>query len=456
MKSPPSDPAPRTNPFTHLSGVAALAALFASLAPAPAADTNFAFKAEASVQETYDSNVYLQDVTPHFNPALVHPGAVLAQPLFGSFVNTVTPRLAFDYQPDAAFHAAVSYAPEVVIYDRGSSEDHVTHRGAVNLGGTTGALTWEHTDNFTWIDGNDYGLDFGGPGAPVCNAPAIGGLPTRDRRSAFIYRGGLKLTYTWDKWFLRPVASGYIHDFFTHQIPNAPTPGYAIYDPYYENYVDRKDVNGGLDLGYQVLDHTWLVAGYRYGSQFTGNLPGATLNGVPLHYDSVYHRLLLGVEGQPTDWAKLTAALGPEFHHFTDVTALKFNRNPVAMYIDAGGTLQLSKQDTLALLVKRYLQPSYASASVYNDVTYNANWRRRLNDHFNCGAGFQAYEGDWAAPVIRDDWIYTANASLGYVHDKHWGGELGYSYDFALSQFPGFAGRGFTRHMVWLGIKYTL
>lgn len=452
MKSTVAKPVRRTHTFTPLSGAAALAALSASLAPAPAANTNFAFKADATVQETYDSNVYLQDVTPHFNPALVHPGATLAQPLYGSFVNTATPHLAFDYHPDDAFHAAVSYAPEVVVFDRASSEDHVTHRGLVNLGGQTGALTWEQADSFTWIDGNDYGLDFGGPGM----APAIGGIPTRDRRSAFIYRGGLKLTYTLDKWFLRPVATGYIHDFFTQQIPNVATPGFTGYDPYYENYVDRKDVNGGLDVGYQVLDKTWLVAGYRYGDQFTGNLIGATLNGVPLHYDSLYHRLLIGVEGQPLDWAKLTAALGPELHHFTDVTAPKFNRNLVAMYIDASGAFQLTKQDTLTLLAKRFLQPSYASASVYNDVTYNVNWRRRLNDHFNCGAGFQAYEGDWAAPIIRDDWIYTANASLGYSYDKHWGGELGYSYDFALSQFPGFAGRGFTRHMVWLGIKYTL
>ena len=43
----------------------------------------------------------------------------------------------------------------------------------------------------------------------------------------------------------------------------------------YENYVDRQDVNGGLDVGYEAVKDTYLVAGYRYGRQDQFTLPGA-------------------------------------------------------------------------------------------------------------------------------------------------------------------------------------
>ena len=91
------------------------------------------------------------------------------------------------------------------------------------------------------------------------------------------------------------MASAYVHDFKTVQEPS-PTPTGA----YYENYVSRQDVNGGLDIGYDVGKKTFLVLGYRYGRQDQGKLLG-----VNSPYDSSYSRILFGVEGSPASWIKL-------------------------------------------------------------------------------------------------------------------------------------------------------
>ena len=56
---------------------------------------------------------------------------------------------------------------------------------------------------------------------------------------------------------IRPVASAFVQDFKTDQRYNAPR-NRLLY--VYENYIDRQDIGGGLDVGYAVLEHTHLVS----------------------------------------------------------------------------------------------------------------------------------------------------------------------------------------------------
>jgi hypothetical protein len=193
--------------------------------------------ASVSVKETYDSNVYIQDVVPTNNVA----GAVPAKK--GSFVTTVSPRLSVDYKVCSAFKASLSYTPDFTWYESAHSEDNRTHRWGVNFGGAWDKTVWDLQNSFTYIDGGEEGPIFGRPG----DVPAIGGIPLRDRREAFVYRSGFRLTQTIGKWMIRPVASAYIHDFKTELRSVSPANGY------YENYIDRQDLSGGLDVGYEVM-----------------------------------------------------------------------------------------------------------------------------------------------------------------------------------------------------------
>ena len=436
--------------FIRLS---ALAAALIPLRSALAANTNLTWKAEATVKETFDSNVYLQDNAP--SPANVAAAAAAGfrpvQANKGSFVTTLTPKVGLDYKPCAAFNLSAAYSPEIADYISAEDENYITHRGTLNFNGTVEKTSWELLNTATYIEGSRQGPTFARPD----DIPAIGGIPLRDRRAAFIFRNGFRLTQRVGDWFFRPVASAYIHDFQTDQHYQASKTEFS-----YENYVDRQEISGGLDIGYEAIKGTYLVAGYRYGRQDQFTLPGA--DGTTLHstYGNAFHRILLGVEGSPASWLKLAALAGPDIRRFDAGTPARFNRNNLLVYWDASVTVLPDKNDTVTLKSTRYEQPAFSSFSMYQDIKTDLAWRHKFNDQFSAQIGFTLYIGDWQKPMNRDDWIYTPNTTLTYNFNKHLSAEFAYSYDWVDSKVPASVepltgSHEFTRHLVSLAVKYV-
>ena len=318
----------------------------------------------------------------------------------------------------------------------------------INFGGRVQNTAWELLNGVTWIDGSDLGPRFTrGGGTSKAELPAIGAVPLRDRRDATIYRTSFKLTQTMGKFFLRPVFTSYVHDFQTEQHVSTNANAYLGY----ENYIDRYDLGGGLDVGYEIAAKAWLVLGYRFGHQEQMKNEFGTSS----PYCNNYHRFLMGIEGTPTDWLRLNILAGPDVRDWQTDTPAGFDRNKLLYFVDASVSLMPTKQDTLTLAARRYAQPGFASHSIYEDIVYEASYRRKFNDRFAAGAGFKIYQADWLEPVNRDDWIFTPSAVLIYTHDKHFSGELAYSYDWVDSQVPNTNGREFTRHLISLGVKFS-
>lgn len=423
----------------------------AAAAPQPAGPKSpWATSVSLTLKETFDSNVYLQDATP--DPASVAAAAAAGLDAVSakesSFVTSVLPRFGLDYRPGPAFTASAAYAPEITYYHEASSEDYATHRGTLNLGGRIDTATWELLNTVSCIDGNDLGPTFARPG----DVPALGGIPLRDRREAFIFRNGFRLTYPVKKFFIRPVATTYFHDFKTDQ-RRSPTPGAWVY----ENYIDRQEISGGLDVGYKLAKQTHVVLGYRYGAQDQG-----TLLGVSSPFDNSYQRLTLGVEGSPAQWLKLAVVAGPDFRNFHSEPIPGFDSDELLCYVDASVTVIPSAQDSIVLAYRRSEQPAFSSLSMYQDIIYSLAWRHKLGDCFTFGAGFQLYIGDWQPPAIREDWLYTPSLSVAYNY-KQVSVELAYSYDWAENEVAVVTGtptmyangREFTRHLASLGVKYA-
>ena len=423
--------------------------------PVRAAVTNLSWKAEATVKESYDSNVYLQDNAP--NPGNVQAAELAGlhpvQANKGSMVTTITPKIGLDYKPGAAFNLSAAYSPEAALYTSAEDEDYVAHRGTLNFNGAADNTSWELLNAPTYIQGSTQGPTFARPD----DIPAIGGIPLRDRRAAFIFRNSFRLTQTVGDWFFRPVASTYIHDFQTDQRYQSDKSQFS-----YENYVDRQEVSGGIDIGYKAVQDTYLVAGYRYGRQDQYTLPGP--NGTTLHssYGNYYHRILLGVEGSPASWLKLAVLAGPDIRRFDAGTPAGFDRNNLLVYWDASATVLPDKNDSVTLKSTRFEQPAFSSFSMYQDIKTDLAWRHKFNDRISTQLGFTLYVGDWetAPGVHRDDWIYTPNAAADYSFDKHLSAELAYSYDWVDSKVPASVepltgSHEFTRHLVSLAVKYT-
>ena len=393
-------------------------------------NTNLTLNADLTVRETYDSNLYLQNNEP--SPAITNA----VKPFQESMVTSVMPRMALDWKPMPEFNLATFYSPEIVTVHADSGENHVSHRGALTFSGQVGIVQWEQFNTVTFIDGSHDGLTFGGPGG----APAIGGIPIRDRRAALIYRNGFRAYHAHGDFFFRPVAWSYVHDFYTAQRPDAG----------YQNYVDRNDFTVGMEVGYKAFGEAYLVFGYRYGFQDEPPLPWS-----PIDYSNTYHRFLFGFEGRVTDWLKITGVIGPDYRNFSGTTPSGFDDHETTLYYDATIVVTPTKQDTITLLLRQFEQPAFGNPSVYHDITWDLQWRHQFGSKFSVTTGFRAYGGDWVAPVQREDWIYTPSLLIRYLHNKLLSGEISYAYDHAESRVPDTSGREFARHLIGLSVKYT-
>ena len=425
------------------------ACLFLSAGSALAAHTNLNWNAGVTFKETYDDNVYLQDVQP--DPTGVAntraAGLTAATAYKSSWLTTVLPHLGLNYENgDSTFNFEAAYAPEIALYTSAEDEDYVTHRTTLNFSGHIKDATWELLNSPTLIQGSTVGPTFASPG----DVPAIGGIPLRNRCEAFIFINSFRVTVPFGKWFIRPVATSYYHDFLTDQRLPVANSGYT-----YENYYDRQDINGGLDIGYDVGRKTYLVLGYRYGrqDQFTGPKGNAFVDSP---YDRAYNRVLIGVEGSPAPWIKLAMLGGPDFSDWAAGTDPGFDRNKIVYWIDAKVTLLPTKNDTIVLFHRSYQQPAFASESVYQDITSTVTWTHRFNTHLSASAGMELYIGDWQAPVKRDDWIYTPSFDVTYAYNQHLSAEFSFSRDWAENQQSGITtgeGREFTRDLFSLAVR---
>jgi len=440
--------------------------LAAAVTPARVAATDVTFKAETSLKETYDSNVYIQDndPTPANVAAAKAAGLRPVEANKGSFVTSVLPRVGLDYKPCVAFSLSATYAPDIVVYHSAHSEDYVAHSGTLNFAGKIGDAAWELLNTATYTDGSKEGPTFARPD----DIPAIGGIPLRDRRAAFLFRNSFRLTEPVGEWFFRPVAGSYIRDFKTRQrfVPNTPPEMIRSKEYTYENYIDRQEVSGGLDVGYRVVEGLYLVAGYRYGRQDQLEAFDASGQLVDSPYDSAYHRILVGVEGSPASWVKLAALFGPDLRTWNDSARLRqmyptFNQNKLLYYWDASATFLPTNNDTVTLKSARFERPAFSSFSMYEDIKTDLTWRREFGGQVTATAGFTLYIGDWQLPVNRNDWIYTPNASLTYAFTKNLSADIAYSYDWVDSRVPASVepltnSHEFTRHLATLGVKYAL
>ncbi len=380
-----------------------------------------------TIRESFDDNVFLQNVS------------VLAYR--ESVVSSVAPAVTFGFQNQAQFRAALAYSADFVRYHSESSENHVTHRGSLNLSGKNEGLSWEFLNGLQVIAGNDQGPNF----APGGDIPAAAGIPLRERRNAVVYRGALRMNWTTNEWLMRPVVSFYDHDFRTQQ--RARTGAYAGYG----NYVDRSEFSAGMDFGRRPsADRPWLMAGYRFGHQRQG-----TLLGVASPYSNDFHRVLLGVEGTVSPTVKVNVMVGPDFRRFGPNPNPAFRGSEILWFVDASLILNPSAADTVTFTARRFEQPGFGSHSVLEDGTYELAWRRKFGTKFTATASIRTYITDFQAPANREDWVVTPAVTASYVFSSSLSADFGFLRDRAKSQVTGTSARDYTRQLVNAGLKYT-
>jgi hypothetical protein len=390
--------------------------------PAPVAPRRWSYAVSATIKGSFDSNVYLQSLTPLANES--------------SLVTAVGGDLKGTWKSADTINVSLAYRPELVFYHSESSEDHVNHRALLDLRAALGASLIEFGNQLHWIDGSRVGPTWTGPGG----APAAGGPGVRDRRQAAVWRSRLSWTQALESWFVRPLATVYLHDFHTEHRATAG----------YQNYVDRNEVTAGLDLGRRLSD-TWSASlGYRFGQQRQ-----AQLLDFPERYNNTFHRVLAGVEGNIATRVKLNLTIGPEFRRYGNHVPIAFgDHDRLNLFFDATAVLRPTDRDTFTLSARQFQQPGFSGRAAYDDLLAELAWRHRLSQTWTIGVGGRAYNTDFLAPVIRDDWIFSANALLNWAVAPRLNAECSYQFEDGQTRDWNAAGRTYARHLVALGLRY--
>lgn len=383
-----------------------------------------------TLRESYDSNVFLQGAAP--SSAIV--GALPDRR--ASMVTAMGVTLTFERRFASERTVALAYSPEAVIYHSAPSESHRVHKLGAGATGRSGSTVWSFQNNATWTDGSEEGPVFGCAGG----ATAVGGIPLRDRRASWVGRSAFKLTHTFGPWFVRPLATAYLHDFRTRQ---SRQPGYL-------NYLDRQELVAGFDLGRELFPGARWVTGFRAGRQ-----DQFKLHGVDSPFDSSLQRYLIGLEGTLWPWLQVNVLTGPETRQFSAGTTAGFDRDKVLWWTEGAATLALGARDVCTATIRRFEQPSFGSQGVYEDITYEVTWRRKLAERLTLGAGFKAYGGDWPGPATREDWILTPSVLLHYTFSRLSRFEFGYAVDSAESRVAATPGREYRRQLATVSTQFS-
>lgn len=431
----------------------------------------------AGVKESYDDNVLLvADKTPGLSPQ-------------SSWITTVSPKVGVNFAPLLGAQKTLQtlslvYAPDFNIYHDASSENYNAHKLANAIKGKAGDFSFSLDNAFLFNDGSRTAPTYAWSqnatpaGLPSglwqadknrsCYATAV----ARERRKQIQDRATVVFQYDVGKFFLRPTASLLYYDLLTdwHNTSKDPCKGY-------QNYVDRADVNGGLDLGYKVAEDIALTVGCRYGHQYQQALPHdmdtLVVNGRQAQSSADYQRLLLGLEGKPLKWLTVKLAGGPEFRDYNSAAPVN-NNHPVNYYGEAVLTAAITTSQTVSFNYKHWQWVSSTGKLPYADNTYalayhwNATKQLGLDlagkyafADYNCGsASLTGGTATTAGQSQRNDAMDTLSAGVSYAFTSHVSASLGYAYDLGRNQqgnlpVTGYAGyRNFDHQFVSLGVQY--
>jgi len=245
----------------------------------------------------------------------------------------------------------------------------------------------------------------------------------------------------------------------------------------YQNYVDRSDLNGGLDVGFKFIPSLAATLGYRYGHQYQAALPNSVdtlvVNGQQANASTDYQRVLVGLEGSPWKWLTVKMVVGPEFRKYGSAAPVA-NDKTVNYYAEGTLTATLTPVQTLSLTCKHWQWVSSTGKLAYEDnscaLAYHWNATKKLG--LDLGAKFVSSDYNTSSAALtgqtvtaagqsqRNDMVGSLSAGVGYAFTPHLSSSLAYSYDLGRNlqdNLPASAlekYREFDHQIVSVGVQY--
>jgi hypothetical protein len=360
-------------------------------------------------------------------------------PVQSSWVDTVSLKAGFDIArllPGAGALQAftVAYLVEHASYEQAHAEDYTANRLNTLLKVGAGPVTVGVDNAFLYNDGNKlaetYALNqLSGAQANQNDKyrSSLSHAAPRERRDQTQDRGSGFVQYDAGGVFVRAATALSVIDIDTYKFNTSAAPYKG-----YQDYVNRYDWNGGLDLGLRVTPGWAVTLGYRDGLQYQPQFSHA-INNDSHASSNHYRRVLLGLEGN-IPWLTVRLAAGPDFRSFNPDTPISDLRT-TRFYGDASATARLPGTQTLTLAYKEWIFVSSTGLVPYQDTGASLayHWSPMTQFGLDLGARYLNHNytlgNDTAgtAPSLRDDGAWVWTAGLSYSLAKGLTAGLGFS-----------------------------
>lgn len=362
----------------------------------------------------------------------------------------------------------LAYQPEKFSYEGHTEENYTSHKFNSVIAVKEDNMSFSFDNAFLYVDGNreapTYALNqFAGAAANQNDKfrNNYAHAPARERRDQIQDRYTASLQYTSGSFFVRGVSSLTYFDLNTHfhNTGAAPYKGY-------QNYVDRYDINGGVDFGYKVSPDVALTLGIRDGYQYQEQFD-VTFSGDQHASSSHYLRFLAGIEGKPVKWLTVKLVLGPDDRKY-NASAAMARLNTTRVFGEGSLTAALPHNQTLALTYKQWLFVGSTGLAPYDDITFACTYHWSATKQLGFDLGFKYVEANYtvgndlagSAPALRDDLDYFYSIGATYAFTSHVILSAGFVYEDGKNGLDGLAAifgpayREFQHGLTTLGIQY--
>jgi len=391
----------------HAQTVVASPSVPAPAAPAALAPDVFGINkpnwltvASVTAKEGYDSNLFGVSTTPAGHPDVAN---------VSSSFTTISTNLTFDLLAPLGTQnggfltiLTLGYTADYTAYTAVAREDNLRNTVTLTLRGKSGPWTLSIDNPFLYVDGSKEDPFYS-------TYSPLGYAATRERRNQIQERNTSSLRYDAPNWFARAVANATYYNLLIDE--HDPVDAYKGY----LNWVNRDDINAGVDLGYKVTPDFAVTAGWRIGQQ-TQARPYYSL----VDNDSTYNRALLGLEGKLLPWLQLQLVAGPDFRQYSDTAHPGLTGDDHTwLYTQNQITANLSSNDSLTASNKIWHWVSSTGQTSYQDTAYNLTYKHAFSAKLSATAGVSKIGARYDAPSVRNDWTtsYPINVTYAFSRD---------------------------------------
>jgi hypothetical protein len=410
------------------------------------------------VKESYDDNV------------LGVSGNGLAPE--SSWVSSASAKIGINFIPlidDKDITAlSLTYNPEIFNYASASAEDYIAHRVNFVIKGKADGATYSLDDAFLYNDGNKV--------APTYALNQLAGAPAnqndkfrnnyahsvaRERRNQIQDRYNAWIKINDGNFFIRPISSLTYYNLNTDVFNTSVAPYKG-----YQDYIDRWDINGGADLGYDLAPNLSVSLGYRDGYQHQDQFTLA-LNSDRHFASNRYQRALFGLEGKLASWLTAKLSAGPDFRDYNPSTPIS-DHHTTRFYGEASLVATIPNDQSLTLSYKQWEFVSSTGLVPYDDTALSLVYHWNVTQQVGLDLGARYLEANYtlgndvagSAPDLRDDVDEGVSAGLTYAVTKQFVLSVTFTHDKGLNNlgslpatlFPAY--RDFTHNVTTFGATY--